>query len=734
MRKDIFKADFFWPLASFSLIAMVFLLGAVFGLVRQFDLAATQREQTVVENGLLGRIEEAAQVVNTEGMWDDAVVNLDHTYNPAWAKANVSEFLWQNNGFRHSFVLDSKDGVIFAATKGDPVGLETFKAFSGFVAPLVARIRLAEQARGPFDGSYSGRLISRPIHASSVAAVGGEYFIVSVTLVQPDFGTALPKGPRAPVLVSALPMDEAFLKAFAHRFLLSNLHVDGDDTRNDLDEGHVGVRDSTGRYVATLDWTPQNPGQALLKRLIAPILTIMACLAGIVLILYRGTRRMAQGLIASEARAAHLAYYDPLTGLPNRVQFFDKLGQSLGQISRGHGAVAVLCIDLDRFKEVNDTYGHHVGDELIREAGRRLSAQCRSCDTFYRLSGDEFAIVQVQAEAKGGGALADRLVRTLAEPIQLGSGMVFAGCSIGIAVISASGVEPEEAFRQADLALYRAKASGKGQFAFFESEMDAAIKTRRALEGDLRLALAAGDLQMNYQPQVNHRDQMTGVEALVRWNHPERGMVSPAFFVPIAEECGLIGELGLFTLRRAFEDSHRWPGLRVSINVSASQLRMKDFVPRVEALLKEQKVDPFNFELEITEGLLLGDDPATHETLRRLRGIGFQLALDDFGTGYSSLSYLQRYPINKIKIDRSFISNLGWDSEAGAVVGAIVKLARALKLQVIAEGVETDVQRSELIAVGCSDIQGYLFSRPVGAEDIERLRRVPVRPARRMAS
>jgi len=394
----------------------------------------------------------------------------------------------------------------------------------------------------------------------------------------------------------------------------------------------------------------------------------------------------------------------------------------------------VLCIDLDRFKEVNDTYGHHVGDELIREAGRRMAAQCRSCDTFYRLSGDEFAIVQVQVEAKGAGALADRLVRTMAEPIQLGAGMIFAGCSIGITVIGTAGTEPEEAFRQADLALYRAKANGKGQFAFFESEMDAAIKTRRALEGDLRLALAAGELQMNYQPQVNQRDQMTGVEALIRWNHPERGQVSPAFFVPIAEECGLIGELGLFTLRRAFEDSRRWPGLKVAVNVSASQLRMKDFVPKVEALLKEMKVDPFNFELEITEGLLLGDDPATHETLRRLRGVGFQLALDDFGTGYSSLSYLQRYPINKIKIDRSFISNLGLDSEAGAVVGAIVKLAKALRLQVIAEGVETDIQRDELIAVGCADIQGYLFSRPVGAEDIDRLRRAPARQQRRLAS
>lgn len=734
MRKDLFKADFFWPLASFSLIAMVLLLGAVFGLVRQFDLSATQREQTVVENGLMGRIEEAAQVVNTEGMWDDAVVNLDHRFDLAWAKANVSEFLFQNNGFRHAFVLNSEDQAIFAADEGNPVALAAYDDFAKSVAPLVANVRVAELARGPARTQSSlGHLVSKPIHSSAIAEVDGEFFIVSATLVQPDFGTAVPKGPRAPILVAALPMDEPFLEAFAHRFLLNNLHVHPGDTSDELDEGHVGVRDSSGRYVATLDWTPQNPGQTLLKRLIAPIMIILVCLAGIVLILYRISRRMAQGLIASEARAAHLAYYDPLTGLPNRVQFFDKLGQSLGQISRGQGAVAVLCIDLDRFKEVNDTYGHHVGDELIREAGRRMAAQCRSCDTFYRLSGDEFAIVQTQAEAKGAGALADRLVRTLAEPIQLGSGMVFAGCSVGISVLKTT-VEAEEAFRQADLALYRAKANGKGQFAFFETEMDAAIKTRRALEGDLRLALAAGDLQMNYQPQVNHRDQMTGVEALIRWNHPERGMVSPAFFVPIAEECGLIGELGIFTLRRAFEDSRRWPGLRVAVNVSASQLRMKDFVPRVEALLKELNVDPFNFELEITEGLLLGDDPATHETLRRLRGIGFQLALDDFGTGYSSLSYLQRYPINKIKIDRSFISNLGWDSEAGAVVGAIVKLAKALKLQVIAEGVETDVQRDELIAVGCSDIQGFLFSRPVGAEDIERLRRVPVRQARRAAS
>jgi diguanylate cyclase (GGDEF)-like protein len=432
---------------------------------------------------------------------------------------------------------------------------------------------------------------------------------------------------------------------------------------------------------------------------------------------------MAQGLIASEARAAHLAYHDALTGLPNRVLFFDRLAHAMEQMRRDGQKIAVHCIDLDRFKDVNDTFGHHVGDELIQAAARRLAAQCRGADTFARLSGDEFAIVQSNATVASAAALAARLVEIMAQPVDLSAGRVFVGCSIGVTLVIDDHLEPAEALRQADLALYRAKQNGKVQFCFFEIEMDAAIKTRRALEADLRGALARGELGMAYQPQVNKNGVMTGVEGLVRWIHPERGYVSPAFFVPIAEECGLIIDLGMFTLRRAFEDSRRWKGLKVAVNVSANQLRLKDFVPRIVELVEELDVDPKRFELEITEGILLGDDPNTHETLKRLRHMGFSIALDDFGTGYSSLSYLQRYPINKIKIDRSFIANLGVDTESEAVVGAIIKLARALKLSVIAEGVETTDQRARLAAAGCSEVQGYLFSRPVGADEIEVMRR-----------
>jgi diguanylate cyclase (GGDEF)-like protein len=391
--------------------------------------------------------------------------------------------------------------------------------------------------------------------------------------------------------------------------------------------------------------------------------------------------------------------------------------------------IAVHCIDLDRFKEINDTFGHHAGDELIRLAGARLAAQCRSPDTVARLSGDEFAIIQTRATAGAAAALAARLTEVMRLPIDLEAGRVFIGCSVGVALISDGHIDPAEALRQADLALYRAKDTARGQFCFFEIEMDAAVKARRSLEADLRTALAQGSLRMAYQPQVNTADGMVGVEALARWDHPVLGEVPPSVFVPVAEECGLILELGLFTLRQAFADSKRWRGLTVAVNVSAKQLRMHDFAAQVLELVEEYGVDPSQFELEITEGILLGDDAETRDMLDRLRNAGFALVLDDFGTGYSSLSYLQHYPISKIKIDRSFIANLGGEAEGEAVIGAIVKLARALRLSVIAEGVETADQVARLAATDCVDMQGYLFGRPVAAEEIDALCAVGARHA-----
>ena len=720
MRDKFAKADLiFWPVAIIAVLSVAMFLAAVLGLVRQFDVTSRQREQSIVANGISNRIAEVAHMVVPQVMWDDAVRHLDNHFDPSWAASNIGQFLGQTDNFEASFVLDASDHPIFAANRSGAAGSANYADYGAPAASIITQVRAAEARRGPLAPAHDGQILAAPLQASTLARVQDHLVILTGTLVQPDFGTARLRGSRAPMVVSAMSIDGPFLEAFANRFLLTNVRL-GPPTLKP-NEAHVALQDSQNRAIGVLDWTPQTPGSAMLRRLLAPILFVIALLGAIVVALYTRARRMARGLIASEARAAHLAYYDSLTGLPNRVLFHERLGLALDQMRRGGASVAVHCVDLDRFKEVNDSFGHQVGDELIKEAARRMAAQCRSTDMFCRLSGDEFAIVQSGATGANAAALAARLIETMSQPVELADGRLFVGCSIGVTLLGDGTIDPIEAFRQADLALYRAKDGGRGQYCFFEIEMDLAVKTRKALEADLREALRCGDLEMVYQPQVNGRNALTGVEALVRWRHPQRGYIAPSYFVPIAEECGLIAELGMFTLRRAFEDSRRWDNLRIAINISATQVRMKDFVTRLSDLIAETDVDPRRFELEITEGILLGDDPETHDTLKRLRNLGFTLALDDFGTGYSSLSYLQRYPITKIKIDRSFIANLGVDAEAEAVVGAIVKLARALNLNVIAEGVETDDQRERLAASGCSDIQGFLYSKPVPASEIQRL-------------
>ena len=642
MPKRFLKADFFWPLAILALVTMAVLVAMVLSLVHQFDSVSREREQALVANGLTGITSEVAHRVVPQALWDEAVRNLDNRFNPVWASENVGQFLNQTGGFDAAFVLDGGDQPIYAADGGRTVDADAFARFAPSATGIVASVRAQEAARVRKDARRAAPdQIPGPIQASSIAKVNGRLYILSATLVQPDFGHARPKGAQAPIIVAGMLLGQPFLERFSERFMLRNLHVHGEDSRADKRQAHIPLRTYEGVYVATLDWEPQTPGKTMLDQIGGPILIIVGLLGLAALTLYRRASGMAQSLVASEARATHLAYFDPLTGLPNRTRFQERLDHALDQLRRDHEAtVAVHSIDLDRFKEINDLHGHQVGDQLIKLAARRLAAVCRSTDTFARFGADEFAIVQANATAAQAAALADRLIEAMTAPFYLETIRSFIGCSIGITMITDGDVDPGEAIRQADMALTRARADGGSRFCFFEIEMDAAVKTRRSLEIDLREALADGALEMAYQPQVNHRGVMTGVEALVRWRHPIRGLISPEYFVPIAEECGLISELGLFTIARAFQDSRRWKGLKVAINVSAIQLRTPGFVTAVSTLVSRLRVDPRRFELEITETVLIGDDPETHDTLRRLRDLGFSLALDDFGTGYSSLSYL----------------------------------------------------------------------------------------------
>ena len=454
---------------------------------------------------------------------------------------------------------------------------------------------------------------------------------------------------------------------------------------------------------------------------LVPVFVMMTVLIVFVLIeVYRGFAKLVQSseiAARSETRALHAAHHDALTGLPNRALLATRLEAMLARKRTEGGTFAVHCIDLDRFKEVNETFGHEAGDELLRRVARQFTKTCGPTDILARIGGDEFVLVQDAQDAAEAENLAAHLVALMAAPITLDSGRVFVGCSIGIFLVDDTSLDPLECVRRADLALYQAKSDGRRRHMFFNAGIDEAQRTRQQLRDELRDALLHEELDVVYQKQIRDT-RICGVEALARWTSRERGAISPSQFVPIAEESGLIDALGNFVMRRAFLDSRKLKGLRVSVNVSASQIRMHDFVDKVQAIAKETDIDPSRVELEITEGLLLGQDPEIRQSLERLRSLGFRIVLDDFGTGYSSLGYLHHYPIDKIKIDRVFVLNMGPDAKYDAIVSAIVGMARALDIEVMAEGVESEIQHARLAAAGCSDFQGFLFGKPMPLDEL----------------
>lgn len=715
MKQETHAYELFRPLTILAIISVAMLFVGGLTMAFSIDNAAKYREESLISNGLVRQMNETQTNLALGMVWDDAVLRLGRR-DGAWAAHNVGRTLYDMANFKYSFVLDGADRPIFAYYKGKAGPVALYDSFATIARDAVMRVRREERNDRRSGAAVRAILTSAQTH--TVANVDGETYVVMAVLVQPDFDRLARRNPPAPILVAAVPMDAAFLDHLSRRYMQPGLLVRPGDAPVDDDLAWVAVRDDRGQQVATLRWVPGKPGTGLAVRLAVPALALFGLFLLVLMVLYERGWRAAQKLIASEAKASHLAYHDPLTGLPNRIMFFERLGGALDHLRRQETPIAVHCLDLDRFKEINDTYGHQMGDELIIAAARRIAAICRRSDMFARLSGDEFAIVQMDASPAAAMRLADRVITAMHEPIELSGGVVHISCSVGVNVVADPGATTAEALRHADLALYRAKHGGRGQYCFFEPEMDAALRLRRDIEGDLRIALRERQLYMVYQPQVDLEGRVVGVEALLRWRHPERGEVAPALFVPIAEECGLISQVGQFTLREAFLAGLRWDGLRVAVNISASQLRMRDFHDQICALVDECGVNPRHYELEITEGLLLGDDPVTHETLRKLRAMGFCIALDDFGTGYSSLSYLQRYPIDKIKIDRSFIVNLETEHEARAVVQAIVRLAHTLRLQVVAEGVETHAQRAFLLTAGCELIQGFLYSPPVKAVQV----------------
>jgi diguanylate cyclase (GGDEF)-like protein len=425
----------------------------------------------------------------------------------------------------------------------------------------------------------------------------------------------------------------------------------------------------------------------------------------------------------AEAKISYMARHDSLTDLPNRLLFHEQLEQALARTARA-GALAVLCLDVDHFKGVNDTLGHPVGDLFLKAVAARVRECIRGSDTVARLGGDEFAIVQTGgSQPTDATALAARLIDAVAAPFELDGHQVIAGMSIGIAISPDDGTEPFQLLKNADMALYRAKADGRGVYRFFEPEMDARMQARRALELDLRKAVVQGDFELHYQPIVDIRTrQIRGFEALVRWRHPERGMVPPLDFIPLAEETGLVVPLGEWVLRQACEEAAGWPDhVNVSVNLSPVQFKSKNLVATVMMALSAAGLPPCRLELEITESVLLQESEATLAMLHQLRSFGVKISMDDFGTGYSSLGYLRKFPFDKIKIDRSFIRGMSEEGQSLAIVRAVAAMGSSLGIVTTAEGVETSEQFERLKAEGCTEAQGYFISPPRPAAELRGL-------------
>jgi diguanylate cyclase (GGDEF)-like protein len=438
----------------------------------------------------------------------------------------------------------------------------------------------------------------------------------------------------------------------------------------------------------------------------------------------------------AQERITHLAKFDELTGLANRAQFRERITALLAGVHDHDHHITVHLIDLDRFKAINDTLGHPIGDKLLKEVAFRLSTVIHPHDMITRFGGDEFVVLQTITDRRQDADwLAQRLARTLNEPFEIDGHRIDIGASIGIAMAPTDGIDADELLKKADMALYAAKNSGGGGHRFFAMDMEEAVQERRALELDLRDALGSDQFRLNYQPLIDLRTgRVTTCEALMRWKHPVRGEVPPAVFIPIAEETGMIVALGEWALNRACVEAATWPhGVKVAVNLSPVQFRDRGLALQVVTALAKSGLPAQRLELEVTERLLLEDNDGTLGTMQQLNNLGVALSLDDFGTGYSSLNYLRKFPFHKIKIDQSFVADLGDESDVRAIIGAVASLGAGLKMTVVAEGIETEEQMKLVTTQGCHEGQGYLFGRPMSGEAILARLETPITLAQMVA-
>ncbi len=715
-------------------VAGAILLGAIAFAGWSANDSATQRERILLQNALNRGIARALNEQKSVAWWDDSVLKIrDGDIDLEFTDSNFGIFLTETYGHDQVYILNGHDQPMYAflgGTRRDPSIYERHRAP---LAAIVDEIRTGPSpilksrpdTFGAEQGSYRTLAGARDSARWSghILSIDGQLSIVAGMTIVPNVDLGILEGPPN-ILVSIISIDETYVANLGRSLLLSNLSITpahATPPRGTVSEVFEGDDGTMGGY---LTWTSQQPGQVLLT-LILPLvaLGVMAVAIQANLMLNR-LRRTSNVLAEREKQSRHAARHDALSGLPNRLHFDQNLRREIENLKRDPAdrRAIVAYLDIDRFKEVNDTLGHPVGDALIVEVARRLEGHVRNGDFLARYGGDEFAILWIANDPRATSYLSERIAKAFIHPFQVDGQSLIVTASVGIATAPDNGLTAEEVIRHADIALYEAKSAGRNRSVIFSDDMAEQVEERRAIELDLQDSLTENQLSLAYQPIVSCRTgEITGIEALLRWQHPLRGQVPPAVFIPIAEQAGLMPAIGAWVLRRAMEDWHRWPHLDVSINLSPLQFRQPDLVEQISTLACECGADPARFILEITEGVLMDRGTETYASLKALRAMGFRLALDDFGTGYSSLAYLCNFHFDKIKIDRSFVSGLSRSENFRTIVQCVITLGQGLGMAIVAEGVETEAEALTVTQFGCSEMQGYFFARPSSAEKLEEI-------------
>jgi diguanylate cyclase (GGDEF)-like protein len=711
------------PIGIIVVVAIVCVVVAALSSAQRADDVALDNERQLFTRALTNQGERVLREISAVATSEAAYRRIRVSFDSDWVQISVG--LRLQSFFDHDFVFvtDPSDHLLYASLGRRSVDPNWFNSVQSELRPVLDVMR---GSTDPGDAVTIDATGSGSYRAARLQSFLGRPAIVAAVAVANGNEASADVDANAPVILSVKFIDDDMLGEIASRLRLNNLHNVA-ERATDPGDYVFDLTGKQGQSLARFAWTPKQPGAEILNS-VTPFISIalggFVLLAGLVL---RHMRKTAATIAAGETRLRHLALHDPLCGLPNRIFFSERLEAMIESVKDGAPPAAIFYIDLDHFKDVNDTLGHPIGDELIRSVTQRLTQTLRGDDLVARLGGDEFAVISSAGYDQATlEAIGSRIIASLCAPYSISDQTIVIGASIGIALVNQHVGAVSDVMRHADMALYRAKNEGRNRACIYDTAMDDNLLKRKLVENDLRATIEKGELRVAYQPIVNNSGEtVVGVEALCRWTHSERGDIPPSEFIPIAEHSGLIISLGEWVLRQACLDGKAWPDITISVNVSPLQFRRADFVDVVERILHETDFDATRLELEVTESTLVGNVDTAELAMFRLKALGVRLALDDFGTGYSSLLYLRRFPFDRLKIDRSFVHSIERAADAAAIVHAVVSLGRGLGMKVTAEGVETAEQQLFLRAAGVHMMQGYRFGRPGTAADINMRLSVP---------